>query len=90
MSKEKVTIRLDQILEGWINYARAKKKKSLSPEIMELSEERSKICKECPSLIKKEFRVAGKEIFRHKCEECGCPFPMLTYSKRKKCPKGKW
>jgi len=81
---------LKEIAEGWINYVKDKQPNGLSDEMKEMSIERAKICKQCPSLTLSETKFMRKVLYKFKCAECGCGFPMMTYSKSKKCPKGKW
>jgi|TARA_Y100000310_G_scaffold345206_1_gene462659 ribosomal protein L44E len=83
-------ISIREMAEGWINYVRDKQPDGLSDEMREMSIERAKICNACPSLLLRETKIMKKTIFKFRCAECGCAFPMMTYSKRKKCPKGKW
>jgi hypothetical protein len=81
---------LNQIAEGWLIYLKSKQKKGISEDIKAMSDERSKICQECPSLVQKEIKIGSREILKYRCSECGCGFPMMTFSKKKKCPLGKW
>jgi len=81
---------IKNIADGWINYIKDKQPSGISSELKEMASERAKICKECPSLMFSEKTVMGKIIFKFKCKECGCAFPMMTYAKNKKCPKRKW
>lgn len=53
----------------------------LDEKTKELALKRMDICKGCEYLKTKR---------KPHCGECGCPFPKLTYSVDKKCPKGKW
>ena len=83
-------VNFKNLAEGWINYVRDSRPNGISEEMKKLSDDRAHICKTCPSLLLKEFKFMGKSIFKYRCGECGCAFPMMTYSKNKKCPKGKW
>jgi hypothetical protein len=81
---------LKNIAEGWVNFIKSSQPDRLSEEMKIMAEKRANICKTCPSLLFSEFTIMGKNIFKYKCKECGCAFPMMTYAKLKKCPKGKW
>lgn len=45
-----------------------------------ISDQRIKICSECPRLFKPTFT----------CKECGCFMKIKTKFKQAKCPLGKW
>jgi predicted Zn-ribbon and HTH transcriptional regulator len=84
-------VKVDQMLEGWINFLRNKRPNTdISEEMKDLARTRAAVCNDCDSLVYSERRFGKKVLSRHKCSECGCSFPMLTFSKRKKCPLGKW
>ena len=83
-------VKVDQIAEGWVNFIRSKRPKMLSEEMKSISDFRAKICNDCDSLKYYERKLGTRVISKYKCDECGCSFPMLTFSKRKKCPLGKW
>jgi len=83
-------VKVDQFVEGWVNFIRSKRPRMLSDEMKSLSEDRSKICNDCDSLKHHERKIGTRIVSRYKCNECGCSFPMMTFSKRKKCPIGKW
>jgi len=48
-----------------------------------IANERRKICDSCDQLVQSKIQFL-------KCNQCGCFYPMLAYSKTKKCPLGKW
>jgi hypothetical protein len=85
-----LSIRVDQILEGWVNFIRSKRPNMLSQEMKTISDYRAIICGTCDSLKYSERKLATKIISKYKCNECGCSFPMMTFSRKKKCPLGKW
>ncbi len=75
-------IDLKQVGEGWSALG-LHMMGMLDKESVEMANSRRKICDECDQLIK------SKAQFMH-CNQCGCYYPMLTYSKSKSCPLGKW
>ena len=81
---------VDQIIDGWINFIRSRRPDGLSDEMKFLSDSRAAICSNCDSLKYSERKIATKIISKYKCGECGCSFPMMTFSRKKKCPLGKW
>jgi len=81
---------ISEMIEGWTNYIRSRKYKSMSPEIEEIVDERSKVCGECEYLTQKPIKIFNREIVKYRCSICGCGFPMMVFSMKKDCPKGKW
>ncbi len=78
------------IKDGWLNYMVSKisdmsNRHGLSQSFVNEIEERSMICRSCPSLS-----VSSKAFLRSKCKSCGCSFPALVFAQSKKCPEGKW
>ena len=78
------------IAEGWINFIKSKKPRSLTPQMEKMALERAEICKGCPFLKQQPVKVMGKSVSKYKCGKCGCAFPMMVYAPRTKCPIGKW
>lgn len=85
-----MSISISQIAEAWVNFIRSKRPNGISDEMKSLSDKRASICGNCDMLKRSERKVAGKTISKFKCGKCGCSFPMMTFSIRKKCPIGKW
>jgi len=79
-----------EIVEGWTNYIKSKKSKALSPDIEKIADERASICGNCDELICKPIKIFKKEISKYRCGMCGCSFPMMVFSMKKKCPLDKW
>ena len=88
---------LKEIYEGWKNDAFP------TPDIIEMAEERAKICALCPlnrnnhcSTFESGQAVMDfiyKEEMRYKgrtYQGCGCPLSKKTKSPDSKCPLGKW
>jgi len=71
-----------EIQEGWtaltMHMAGA-----LDYDTATMANERRKICDNCPELQPSKMQFLS-------CKQCGCYYPMLAYSKTKKCPLGKW
>jgi len=86
----RMEVKIGQVVDGWINYVKSKRPKMLSEEMKAISDNRISICNDCDSLKYIERKIGTKMISRYACGECGCSFPMMAYSKRKKCPLGKW
>ena len=73
--------------EGWINFISSYSKRFSKSE-KENVERRAEICRTCPHLVKASARLIKRWPFQ--CNLCGCVFPVIAYSKNKKCPLGKW
>ncbi len=56
---------------------------ALDSELATLANNRRKICDSCDQLTQSKIQFLT-------CKQCGCFYPMLAYSKSKKCPLGKW
>ena len=56
---------------------------ALDKKTIEMANNRRKICDSCDQLSMSKVGFLS-------CDQCGCFYPMLTYSKTKKCPLGKW
>tara|TARA_E500000331_G_scaffold344013_1_gene379586 strand:- start:88 stop:366 length:279 start_codon:yes stop_codon:yes gene_type:complete len=81
---------IKDIKDGWLNYMILKiesmtTRLRLSDKFKKEVETRSNICRSCPSLS-----ISSKKIFGAKCGHCGCSFPALVFSQKKRCPIGKW
>ena len=75
------------IADGWINFIRSYSSKFPKSD-KDKAEKRSEVCRKCPHLIKNTSLSA--KIYPFKCEVCGCGFPVIVYSRYKKCPMEKW
>lgn len=86
-----------EIYDGWVNDAFP------TPEILEIAEQRAKICASCPLNVdnycsRKQTGIAVttfeyQEELRQEGREykgCGCPLSKKTKSLDSKCPIGKW
>jgi len=70
---------IENIVEGWWNYARHKI--GIDNEGVEmLAKVRGEICLACPSVGKNEIM----------CGECGCAVKAKIRAINEKCPLGKW
>ena len=71
-----------EIQEGWSTLT-LHMMGMLDKETAELANNRRKICDECDQLTPSKIQFLS-------CDQCGCYYPMLAYSKTKNCPLGKW
>lgn len=88
------TKQLQQIAEGWTNYALGREE--------ELSNERMKICRECPLYNEETDRCDSKRCYNKETGElndlpqkgficgCNCLMKKKTRSVSSKCVLGKW
>ena len=79
-----------EAFEGWFSYMISRVDKFFNtcklPEELRLEvQKRVKICSACP-----ELEVSIDSLNLGKCKKCSCSFPMILYSRSKKCPIGKW
>lgn len=77
------------ILTGWF------RSQIYAPErIKKLSEERLKVCIDCPYAVEKSFlkiREDGEHQEKTKaCDLCGCPIQEKTLVESEKCPENLW
>lgn len=77
-------INFAEILEGWRNDLFPPKQ--LKEIIFQTSEERRKICEECPA-HSKHHKTIRKDVH---CTACGCPLVKKTKCLSCECPLKKW
>lgn len=88
--------KIKEIITGWKNLMNYE---SLLPNVKAMAERRTKICSECPHLIKStNFKIAETivdgisrqvkvpEITGFKCEICGCGFRAKVVAPESMCP----
>jgi hypothetical protein len=80
-------IDLKEISDGWVSFIRSYRK-GLPKAVLDTAEKRAEVCKTCPHLVKTDIKLINRHPL--KCDICGCVFPVITYSKKKKCPLDKW
>jgi len=76
--------KLDEIIEGWRNnlFPPLEKKEIIKT----ISEERMKICNECPFISTKHSSIRPDVH----CTKCGCTLAAKTKSLNSACPEKKW
>ena len=78
---------LKEAASGWVNFIMSYSERFPKSD-RDLAEERSHVCRTCPKLVKADKIIAKRWPLQ--CQVCGCVFPVIVYSKNKKCPLGKW
>jgi hypothetical protein len=87
---EQITKKINDILNGWANYAMPK-----NQEVLEIAKSRAEICVGC-DYIKYGLHAAILPDYSLKktqgayCGDCLCPISTAVRSKNYKCPKNKW
>ena len=71
-----------EIQEGWTALTKHMMG-ALDKQTANMANTRRKICDDCDQLQPSKIQFLT-------CVQCGCYYPMLAYSKTKKCPLGKW
>jgi hypothetical protein len=77
-------INFSEILEGWRNDLFPPEK--LKELILKTSEERMRICEQCPA-HSKNHKTVRKDVH---CTACGCPLIKKTKCLSCECPLKKW
>lgn len=80
---------INEMREGWLSFMKNRLGiHRFSSSFKEAIADRIEKCHSCPNLS--VFSDSSRTIFNGRCEKCKCIFPVLVYSKSKKCPIGKW